>query len=202
MSKTALELAKAFGYLYFEEVELLRKYAQLSCKAGENGRVVMVNIGAGAGTSGLVLREACPRADIYTIDKSPGGPLGGMEGERNAFRDAGRRLPIQILADSSETGNSWPKGRSCDLVFVDGDHSYDGVIKDINAWRPHIRVGGYMIFHDYGARWPEVVRAVDEHMTDWERIRVDRTTIVFRNPGKETPDAKRKTQRKKPAKPE
>lgn len=36
-----------------------------------------------------------------------------------------------------------------DFVFVDADHSTEGVSADIAAWRGKIRAGGRMIGHDY-----------------------------------------------------
>ena len=36
-----------------------------------------------------------------------------------------------------------------DLVYIDGDHSYDAVIADIKAWMPKVRNGGILCGHDY-----------------------------------------------------
>ena len=36
---------------------------------------------------------------------------------------------------------------SLDLVYVDGDHSYQGAASDIAAWWPNIRPGGVMAGH-------------------------------------------------------
>jgi hypothetical protein len=47
-----------------------------------------------------------------------------------------------------------------DFVYIDGDHSYEGVLRDIHAWTPHVRKGGIIAGHDY--RWHEVRRAVEE----------------------------------------
>lgn len=41
--------------------------------------------------------------------------------------------------------------RTVDLVFIDGDHSYDGVITDIYAWWPKLKRNGVMAGHDYTA---------------------------------------------------
>ncbi len=49
-----------------------------------------------------------------------------------------------------------------DMVFIDGDHSYEGARADIGAWTPIIKPGGILAGHDYYTRWPGVVRAVDE----------------------------------------
>jgi predicted O-methyltransferase YrrM len=49
-----------------------------------------------------------------------------------------------------------------DLAFIDGDHSYEHVKADINAWLPKIRKGGVLSGHDYIFSCPGVVNAVTE----------------------------------------
>ena len=54
---------------------------------------------------------------------------------------------------------------SCDIVFIDADHTYEGVKKDIKLWKNKIRKGGTLAGHDYdpaGKSWAEVKKAVDE----------------------------------------
>lgn len=36
-----------------------------------------------------------------------------------------------------------------DLIFIDADHSYEGVYKDLKAWLPKIKPGGILAGHDY-----------------------------------------------------
>lgn len=36
-----------------------------------------------------------------------------------------------------------------DVVYLDGDHTYDGVNFDIQAWLPKVKSGGYICGHDY-----------------------------------------------------
>jgi predicted O-methyltransferase YrrM len=47
---------------------------------------------------------------------------------------------------SAAVAASW--NRPIDLLFVDGDHSYDGCGSDIRAWLPFVRPGGWVAFHD------------------------------------------------------
>ena len=55
------------------------------------------------------------------------------------------------------------ENESLDLVFIDGDHSYEGCKADIEAWLPKLRSGGVLAGHDYGhKRFPGVKQAVDE----------------------------------------
>lgn len=48
-----------------------------------------------------------------------------------------------------------------DLLFIDGDHSYEGAKADWDAYRKFLRKGSIVVFHDIG--WAEgVVRVVEE----------------------------------------
>jgi len=46
-------------------------------------------------------------------------------------------------------------------LFIDGDHSYHGVKRDIQLYVPRVIRGGLIGFHDYTV-YPDVERAVDE----------------------------------------
>ncbi len=52
------------------------------------------------------------------------------------------------------------QGRKIDMVFIDGDHSYEAVRADILAWRALLMPGGVLSGHDYS--WTGVIKAVDE----------------------------------------
>ncbi|CAE7230838.1 unnamed protein product [Symbiodinium pilosum] len=72
-----------------------------------------------------------------------------------------RNRATHLLQHSVEAA-SWVSRSSMDLVYVDGDHSYEGAASDLAAWWPILRVGGAMVGHDYTITWPGVVRAVNE----------------------------------------
>jgi len=40
------------------------------------------------------------------------------------------------------------KGFECDILFIDGDHSYEGVKKDYINYSPLVKKGGLIILHD------------------------------------------------------
>jgi predicted O-methyltransferase YrrM len=48
------------------------------------------------------------------------------------------------------------------LLFIDGDHSYKGCKRDIDAWFPHVKKGGVIFFHDCDESGPGVMWAVAE----------------------------------------
>jgi precorrin-6B methylase 2 len=56
---------------------------------------------------------------------------------------------VRILeGDSSKILESLPKN-SADLIYIDGDHSFDGVTKDIVAAIPILKENGLLVFNDY-----------------------------------------------------
>lgn len=67
-----------------------------------------------------------------------------------------------LRMDSAEAAGQFAD-RSLPFVYLDGDHSYDGVARDIRAWAKKIQVGGILAGHDYYNKPPfEVRRAVSE----------------------------------------
>jgi len=53
--------------------------------------------------------------------------------------------------------------KSIDFCFIDANHSYGGVKRDINAYLPRMKPGGIIAGHDYDkSGQPEVVQAVNE----------------------------------------
>lgn len=142
----------AFGYLYAAEMELMTKLAKALPE-----EAIIVNIGAGAGTSGLMWVEARPDATLYTIDiQDESSPYGCLEGERQLFAEAGLSYLLnqswfQVHGDSVEVGARWMQetGKLVDLVFIDGNHSYAGCLGDIEVWLGNLVMGGTLIVHDY-----------------------------------------------------
>jgi hypothetical protein len=48
---------------------------------------------------------------------------------------------------------------SIDLLYIDGDHSFDGCYSDLKNWFPKIKKGGYILNDDY--KWEGVNQAVN-----------------------------------------
>lgn len=91
------------------------------------------------------------------------------EAENRARAFPGRAVIVPALSvDAAAT----IKDGSLDLVFVDADHSYEGVKADLTAWVPKVKAGGWIGGHDYGNTDPAydfsgVDRAVNEWASAW-----------------------------------
>lgn len=67
---------------------------------------------------------------------------------------------------STALAKEWT-GPKVGMLFVDGDHSYDGCRDDVDAWIPHLANGAVIAFDDYGnPRCPDVKRAVGDLITE------------------------------------
>ena len=49
-----------------------------------------------------------------------------------------------------------------DFAYIDANHQKEYVVKDMEAWLPKVKVGGYLMGHDYGGIYTGVKEAVDE----------------------------------------
>lgn len=218
MAHTSVSLQQAFHYLWPDEVPALKALAQML-----PADPIIVNIGAGAGTSGLAFAEARKDAKIYTVDiQRDSSPFGCLEAHENVLREAGFDIDgyhtrfHSICQDSKIVGRTWnvPFGQAIesklygigmplvDMVFIDGDHSYEGAKGDIEAWLPNILHNGILAVHDYDKAsaykrehnpaevphwkpWPGVDRAVREILLPkYETILIVDTLIAFRVGGK------------------
>ena len=101
----------------------------------------------------------------------------------NAYKETIRRVSKYkertniIKMDSIEAAKK-VKDQSLDFCFLDADHSYKGVSKDINAWKPKVKKLGLLCGHDYDH--PEqgaVKEAVHDILGDDIIVKTNRTWV-------------------------
>jgi hypothetical protein len=64
--------------------------------------------------------------------------------------------------DSTSFIKSVPRGFSCKLAFIDGEHSYEAVCKDIRNIESVLIPGGWLCFDDAFSEYEGVDRAIEE----------------------------------------
>lgn len=140
-------------------------------------RGCVVEVGSFLGRSTAVLAQAVRSGGggkVVAIDPHRGGSgdVGSEDSEAEAttlplLRHNLRRLGVDdlvtvVCADATAAARDWCHGR-VSLLFVDGLHTYEGVLADFAALEPHLADAAVVVFDDYRRdEYPGVVRAVDE----------------------------------------
>jgi SAM-dependent methyltransferase len=113
------------------------------------GRVVEIGRFKG-GSTFLIAAALDPGGQVWSYDvhvPSPGLDGAALDrGLLEALRRYGLEDRVRLIVGDSRTAD--PPPDRCDLVLVDGDHSYEGVRADWERWRELVRSGGHVLFHD------------------------------------------------------
>lgn len=124
------------------------------------------------------LASVCKDAQIYTLnlplDADPRyAPFIGMYIARSPDRD---RI-TQIFCDS-RAFDTTPYRESMDYIFIDGDHSYEGVKNDTEKALQLLRPGGVIVWHDYAAKSPGVLEYLAEFSQQRPLFRLRKTCLA------------------------
>lgn len=111
---------------------------------------------ASGGTLWLWCQLATKDATIISLDL-PGGRFGnGRKLAENRIKKTYSRETQELNfirrnshSEKAETEfQKILKGEELDLLFIDGDHTYEGVKEDYLRYSKYVKKGGFIIFHD------------------------------------------------------
>lgn len=111
---------------------------------------------ANGGSLFLLAGVATTDAHLISVDLPHGEFGGGYPRWRarlyRSFRRASQRIDL-LRGDSHSTSmldrvRKTLAGAQLDFLFIDGDHSYEGVKRDFEMYSPLVRDGGLIGFHD------------------------------------------------------
>jgi predicted O-methyltransferase YrrM len=138
---------------------------------------VLVEVGVWKGHSISYLAKQNPSSKIYAVD---------LFDETYRYKKKNLKMQVPYLYEiyninlerfnvrdkiTDIKGFSWEcaskfKDNSVDFVYIDADHRYESVKKDLNAWFSKVTPGGIFAGHDYepyeGQNHPGIKQAVDE----------------------------------------
>lgn len=156
-------VARVEGWLGPREGRLLCRLAAAADPAG-----CIVEIGSWHGRSTIWLAagaKAGRRARVVAIDPHTGTHL-RAEGEttedvlRKNLEGAGLSDQTEIVvATSEQAAADW--SRPISLLWIDGDHEYESVRRDVRLWEPYLLPDAVVALHDTFV-WPGPERVVRE----------------------------------------
>lgn len=160
----SIDLTKALainGWMSDFELQWLAEQAsshsvivEIGCYQGRSTRAL------GDHTKGFVItiddfkgpRDTIPE---FTADENYSKFVSNM----NGLMSSGKVQLVKIPYEQMEI-NPFFKELEPDMLFIDGNHSYEAVKRDINFWKPKMKKGGLLCGHD--SSHPPVVQAVSE----------------------------------------
>lgn len=150
----------------------LRWLAEQACAAS-----TIVEVGCFHGRSTRVLADHC-RGVVYAVDPWDGRYFNNDDSpadwiDTDVFDAFAENLSAhlasgRVVAQRGPARTMLPAiaarvGRTCDLVFLDGDHRYAAVVSEIDHARALVKSGGIIAGHDWDhPTWPGVRRAVED----------------------------------------
>lgn len=139
-----------------------------------------VEVGTWRGDFSVIMMEILKPEQFFAVDpyalfpgmvSAPGSEYNTQHSLDQLAGKVSARLQAlggKLVRDKSVDACTQFSDNSLDMVYIDGDHTYAGVVQDIESWWPKVKAGGYLCGDDYGAGKTGkgfeygVVEAVDE----------------------------------------
>jgi hypothetical protein len=154
----------------------------LTARGLQNQPLVGAEVGVFRGETSNLLLRSLPRLQLYLVDAwrtSVGGAQFWLPKSRGDVARNQRLFDESMRQTAFATGSAAERRHlvpcpsdaaaqflpdRLDLIFIDaGDHTFDEVCRDLEAWQPKLRPGGLLCGHDYGhPDFPGVKPAVDD----------------------------------------
>jgi predicted O-methyltransferase YrrM len=143
---------------------------------------VVLEIGLDLGGTFLLWsRAAAPDAHLLAIDTRPVGRFGNWSPfsiARKGFAVGSQRVELLMGKDSHnkttrERVTALLAGRPVEFLFIDGDHSHEGVWQDFHMYSTLVAPGGLIAFHDISPNPVEWTQGVARF---WREFTVEHET--------------------------
>ncbi len=157
----------------------------------------VVEIGSWQGRSSTFLARAVKESSngkFYAIDHFAGNIGkeefyaidGSMSTLKENFNENIAKFGLTNVVNLLDMANTKAVGKIKDktirFLFIDGDHTKQGVQKDIELFFPLLTKGSIVVFDDYFEGFPGLIEAVDEILDqyDFKRVFYHRHTLVIK----------------------
>ncbi len=117
-------------------------------------------VGVLDGYTSDVLLQSFPELNLWMVDRWEPFQGSGLDFLDAAGFERLRRMTLwwtshaatrrfELRRESAQVAAEFPES-SLDFVFIDADHTYEAVRRDLKAWWSKVRPGGLLCGHDYG----------------------------------------------------
>lgn len=180
---------KGFGrYKYIEPKQDFEELRALVEELEKKDPDYIMEIGTMLGGTFYIWNRVFEPKHVISINL-PGGPFtnSGYSIKKSSlfdlFSDAEKDY---ILGDSHSSRTLEQVSRSVpeeglDLLFIDGDHTYNGIKQDFEMYKQFVKQGGAIVFHDLNNEHEDVGvdRLWDEIVEKYESIEIDQSRTEY-----------------------
>ena len=151
------------------EADLLQKFAR---EQQDKFKSDLLEIGSWKGRSSVVIASVLKEDHrLWMIDhfrgkpsyktkfKRRGEPWAYPEVLENVIKHKIQNNVIVLPLSSQLAANIGLNEKFC-FIFIDGNHTYEGVSRDWQLWSPHLEIGGVCLFHD--CHYPPIQKFLEE----------------------------------------
>jgi cephalosporin hydroxylase len=150
-------------YASIRAVQVRQELLEFAALLQEARPRVIIEIGTYKGGTLYVWSRSNPTAELIVSIDLPGGRYGGGYERRRQrlYREFLFDRPgaaMRLLQSDSHDPATLEQlkailgARRADFLYIDGDHTYDGVRLDYEMYSPLVREGGVIAFHDIATR--------------------------------------------------
>lgn len=140
----------------------------------------------GASTSFLAAAASFRQGHVHAVDtwSNDAMPNEPLEDTWERFIENTSRYRLFITPHRGQANDVKDEVPDVDLLFVDGDHSYEGTIQHLADFAPKIVAGGFLAMHDFN--FDSVQAAVADYFPDraLEPLELAMSLKIFRLPSR------------------
>lgn len=139
----------------------------------------VLEIGSYCGRSTVCMAETA--ASIVSIDPHDSSAIEPYPRKNTfgtfALNIAGLQCEVTPIVSRFEDVYRFLAERSFDLVFIDGDHSYEACRRDLQWAARLVRPHGHVVVHDYGTGYPQLQEVTKAVRDEWGPLSVPFTVF-------------------------
>ena len=146
-------------YASLRAVQRITEITALAQLVQQTNPKVIVEIGTNQGGTLFIWVRTNPMLEMVVSIDLPGGQFGGGYDARRIrqYREFAVDRPhtcmdfLRVDSHAASSVNALMQvlgNRTIDFLFIDGDHTYQGVKMDFEMYSPLVRKGGLIAFHD------------------------------------------------------